>query len=36
MTSLPVSISYVRRSNGAHFELQGCRPTPELDAALGR
>ena len=36
MTQLPASIVQVRRSNGARFETQGCRPTPEVDAALGR
>lgn len=36
MTAIPVSIGYVRRSNGERFEQQGSRPTPEVHAALGR
>jgi hypothetical protein len=36
MTQLPVSILHVRNSNGSRFETQGCRPTPQVDAALGR
>jgi hypothetical protein len=36
MTSLPTSILHVRSSNGARFESQGCRPTPEVDAAIRR
>lgn len=34
MTAVPASIAHVRSSNGARFE--STRPTPELDAALGR
>ena len=36
MTSLPASIALVRQSNGTRFEHQGNRPTPQVDAALGR
>ena len=36
MTSLPASILHVRSSNGARFEQQGNRPTPQVDAALAR
>ena len=36
MTSLPASIALVRASNGARFEGQGNRPTPQVHAALGR
>jgi hypothetical protein len=34
--TIPTSIAIVRSSNGSRFESQGSRPTPELDAALGR
>ena len=34
MTAIPASIAYVRSSNGVRFE--STRPTPELDATLGR
>lgn len=34
--TIPTSIVIVRNSNGSRFESQGNRPTPELDAALGR
>ena len=36
MIAVPASIALVRSSNGSRFESQGCRPTPEVDAALGR
>lgn len=34
MTAIPASIALVRSSNGGRFESS--RPTPQLDAALGR
>ena len=34
MSAIPASIVHVRRSNGSRFESS--RPTPELEAALGR
>jgi hypothetical protein len=34
MIALPASIALVRSSNGARFD--SVRPTPQLDAALGR
>ena len=34
MSAFPASIAHVRSSNGGRFE--STRPTPALDAALGR